>query len=369
MSAPTTTPELLDLVYQSGLTNETQLRAYVGGLTETQSLPSGPSRFAGELVRDGFLTVFQAGELVQGKWKGFSLGRYLMLEKIGLGRSCAFYLCEDTQVQRVAAIKLLAPALAEVPDSLGRLYREARAMAACSHPNVVCAYHVDEAEGLHYLAMEYIDGANLLGLVRRGPLDPVRAAHYVSQAAAGLQHVHEQGLVHRNVKPGKLLLDRSGTVKLGGMSIVLFTGDAQHSEESLRGTPNYIAPEQAANSSGMNHRADIYSLGCTAYHLLTGRVPFPEGTAAEKIAWQRTREPQPIRELRPEVPEEMARVVERMMNKTPDARYQSAAEVAAALAPWCRTPIPPPATEELPDHCPRVREAIARSSAARPGTP
>src|SRR6266545_3857856 len=179
MAAPTTAAELLDLVYQSGLTDEARLRTSVGNLAETQSLPPDPSRFAAALVRDGFLSTFQAGELVQGRWKGFSLGQYVLLEKLGVGRSCAFYLCEDTQLKRVAAIKLLPSALAEVPDSLGRLYREARALAACAHPNVVCAYHVEETEGLHFLAMEYIDGTNLLALVRRGPLDPIRVAHYI----------------------------------------------------------------------------------------------------------------------------------------------------------------------------------------------
>jgi eukaryotic-like serine/threonine-protein kinase len=362
MPAPTTTAELLALVSQSGLTDESRLRALVDQLTESAPLPADPRVFATELIRYGFTTYFQTEQLLQGRWKRFRLGSYIVLERLGTDTMGTFFLCEDTRMQRVVAIKTLPILMAENPHDLNRFYREARAMAACNHPNVVCDHDISQVENLHFIAMEYVDGASLYDLVRRGPLDPVRVAHYMAQAAHGLQHIHEKGLVHRNVKPRAIFLDRRGRIKVGGMNIVLFRHDDQYADAAIRGTPNYIAPEQALDSSRVDHRADIYSLGGTFYHLLTGKPPFTGASAEQKINWHQTREPSPIRALRPEVPEEMARVVERMMAKSPTSRYQSAVEVAEALAPWSRTAIPPPAAEELPTHCPRAQEAILRAS-------
>jgi serine/threonine protein kinase len=364
MAAPSTIDELLELVHQSGLADESRIGSYVAGLTATQSLPPDPGRFASVLVHDGLLTRFQAEQLLLGKWKGFNLGLYEILERIGVGQSAAFYLGEHTSLQRVVALKVLPPASAELPGNLAKFYREARATAACNHPHVVQLYEVSQDGNLHFLALEYIDGPSLYELVRRGPLDPVRAAHYLAQAAAALRHLHELGLVHRNVKPQKLLLGRGGRVKLCGLGVALVRQEARQVDQAVCGTPNYIAPEQALDSAGVDGRADVYSLGCTAYHLLTGRPPFQEGSAAQKMLWHQTREPEAVRSLRPGLPEGQARVVERKMQKAPHARNPSAAEVEAALAPWCATPIPSPPAEELPSHCPRVREAIERSPRA-----
>ncbi len=356
MPAPTTTAELLELVFQSGLADEARLRAYVGSFAE-----ANPRDLANALIAAGFLTYFQANQLLLGRWRQFNIGQYRVLEQLGTDTTGTFFLCECTRMQRVVAVKVLPTALGRISSGLERFYREARAMAACNHPNIVCAYDVAYADDLHFVTMEYVDGASLYHIVRRRPLDPIRVAHYITQTADALQHMHEQGLVHRNVKPTKIIVDRSGRIKLGGMNIVLF----RHGplvDAAIRGTPNYIAPEQAINSSGVDHRADIYSLGCTAYHLLTGQPPFTGGTRAQKLLWHQTLEPNPIRSLRPDVPVELALVIERMMSKDPAARHQSAAEVIAALEPWCRTPVDRPSSEELPDHCPRVCDALARFS-------
>jgi serine/threonine protein kinase len=359
MAAPTTTAELLELVAKSGLTDSTRLRALVEHLTESDSLPADPRDFATELIRYGLVTCFHAEQLLLGRWKRFCLGMYTVLERFGTDTTGTFFLGEHTRMQRVVTIKTLPITTAENPHGLHRFYAEARAMATCQHPNVACAYDINNEDGLHFIVMEYVDGARLYDIVRRGPLDPVRVANYIAQAAHGLHHIHEQGLVHRNVKPHVLLLDRRGMIKVGGMNIVLFRHDLS-TNDKIRGTPNYIAPEQARDSVRVDCRADVYSLGCTAYHLLTGRPPFTGASAAQKMLWHQTREPEPIRSLRPEVPEELARVVERMMAKRAESRYPSAADAAEALEPWCRAPIPPPPAEELPQHCPRVREAIER---------
>jgi eukaryotic-like serine/threonine-protein kinase len=365
MSAPTTTAELLELVFKSGVADEARLRAYVANLTATGALPDDPTPFAEALVRDGFLTPFLAEKLLQGKRKGLTIGPYAVLEQLAIGAMGTFFLCEHTRVPRVVAIKVMLPARAEDPSGLEHFLREARVLSACDHPNIVRTSDIDQHDNVHFLVTEYIDGTNLNEiLTRSGPLDPVRTAHYTSQAAVGLQYLHDLGLVHRNIKPGKLKLDRRGVIKVWDLATALFVHEARKIDEGIRGTIDYISPEQSVDSAGVDLRADIYSLGCTAYHLLTGQVPFPVGSTAQKLIWHRIRAPQPIRALRPEVPEEMARVVERMMGKDPKSRYQSAAEVVAALAPWCDTPIPPPPPEEMPNHCPRTREAIERSARA-----
>ena len=364
MPAPTTTAELLELVAKSGLTDEPRLRGMVEHLTESGPLPVDPRALATELVRHGVTTGFQVEKLLRGEWQGFDIGQYRVLESIGANTTGALYLCECARLHRLVAVEVVPSWLAAIPNHLDRFFRQARAMASCSHENVVRAYEVAQDGNTHFIVMEYVDGARLYDIVRRGPLDPVRVAHYVAQAADGLQHVHDRGLVHRNVKPTNVLLDRRGRIKVGGMNIVLLPYVT--TDDAIRGTPNYIAPEQVTDSTRVDRRADVYSLGCTAYHLLTGRPPFTGGSAAEKLSWHQTRTPEPLRSLRPEVPEELGRVVERMMSKAPEARYQSTAEVAAALEPWCLTPVPPPPTQELPDHCPRVRAAIERTSRPQP---
>src|SRR5262249_44283524 len=161
---------------------------------------------------------------------------------------------------------------------------EARAVAALDHPNIVRAYDIDQDENLHFLVMEYVDGANLQDLVKKsGPLDPVRAAHYIYASAIGLHHAHGMGLIHRDIKPGNILVDRSGVVKILDMGLARFFHDEEDMltkkyDENILGTADYLAPEQAVDSHSVDIRADIYSLGATFYFLLSGQPPFPEGS-------------------------------------------------------------------------------------------
>src|SRR5262249_26689149 len=186
-------------------------------------------------------------------------------------------------MRRRAAVKVLPAAKAADPAALERFYREARAVAALDHPNIVRAYDIDQEDNLHFLVMEYVDGSSLQEIVRRGgPLDPARSAHYVQQAALGLQHAYEvASLVHRDIKPGNLIVDRSGTVKILDMGLARFFNDEEDLltkkyDENVLGTADYLAPEQALDSHGVDIRADIYSLGGTFYFCLTGRTPFSE---------------------------------------------------------------------------------------------
>ncbi len=224
-----------------------------------------------------------------------------------------------------------------------------------------------------------MDGCNLHDFVRKnGTLTPARAAHYIRQAALGLEHAHEAGLVHRDIKPGNLLLDRQGTVKLLDMGLARFfhedTGAFVKEFEAgyIIGTADYVAPEQIVDSR-VDVRADIYSLGGTLYYLLVGKSPFQDGTTPQKMIWHQVRQPKSLRVLRPDVPDGLVEVVEKMLAKEPARRHQTPAEVAAALDEFTRLPVLPPAEEEMPPSalvgCGKPLSQFSQSTAMRtPGT-
>ncbi|MBY0526777.1 MAG: protein kinase [Gemmataceae bacterium] len=354
MAAPASADEFLDLVKKSGVVDEKRLDAYAQQLRASGGFPDEPGKFAGLMVRDGLLTHFQAEQFLLGKWRRFTIGKYKVLERLGSGGMGSVYLCEHKFMRRRVAVKVLPAAKAEDPASLERFYREARAAAALDHPNIVRAYDIDQDENLHFLVMEYVDGASLQEIIKKtGPMHVLRACHYVRQAAIGMQHAHEAGLVHRDIKPGNLLVDRTGTMKVLDMGLARFFHDEEDIltkkyDESVLGTADYLAPEQALDSHGVDIRADIYSLGATFYFCLTGQPPFNEGTVAQKLIWHQTRQPKPIRTIRPEVPEQVAVVIAKMMEKDKLKRYQTPAQVAEALAPLTTRPIPPPPEAEMP---------------------
>jgi serine/threonine protein kinase len=354
MASPTSSEEYLDLVRKSGVVEEKRLNAHVDKLRAAGQLPAEPAKLAGVLVRDGILTHFQAEQIALGKWRRFTIGKYKVLERLGSGGMGSVYLCEHKLMRRRVAVKVLPTAKANDPSALERFYREARAVAALDHANIVHAYDIDQDENLHFLVMEYVDGASLQEIIKKtGPMSPLRAAHYIHQAAQGLEHAHAAGLVHRDIKPGNILVDRQGTVKVLDMGLARFFNDEEDIltkkyDENVLGTADYLAPEQALDSHGVDIRADIYSLGATFYYVLTGRTPFNEGTVAQKLIWHQTRQPKPIRTLRPEVPEGLAAIIDKMMSKEPGQRYQTPAALAEALAPWTQSPIEPPPEIEMP---------------------
>jgi serine/threonine protein kinase len=370
------TSDFLAVVHRSGLVDEEQLRAYLHARQAGPGLAASPRHLARDLVRAGLLTYFQAGQLLAGKSRGFVIsGKYKVLELLGTGGMGTVYLCLHISLRRPVAIKLLP-----VDRGLGqsyqeRFYREARAVAALDHLNIVHAYDVDRDERYHFLVMEYVDGSSLREIVkRRGPMDPARAAHYIRQAALGLQHAHETaGLVHRDIKPGNILVDRGGTVKVLDLGLARFFYDhedflSQKYDETVLGTPDYLAPEQSLDGK-VDIRADIYSLGATFYFCLTGQTLFGKAPVAQKLIWQQTRQPRPIRSQQAAVPEELADLIEkRMLAKAPAQRFQQPAEIALALAPWTRTPIPPPLEEEMPRLCPAARRPCATPSSRSPVT-
>jgi serine/threonine protein kinase len=374
------TPSLdafVDLLGRSGVVEPARLTAYLDKLRAADALPSDPARLASLMIRDALLTSFQAQQLLAGKWRGFFIGKYKVLEKIGSGGMGTVYLAEHKFMKRRVAIKVLPKARALEPSSLERFYREAKAIAALDHPNIVRAYDVDvdrlaDGTDLHFLVMEYVDGISFQDWVKaRGPLDPPRAAHYIYQAAQGLHHAHTIGLVHRDIKPGNLLVDRHGIVKILDMGLARFFHDEEDLltkkyDENVLGTADYLAPEQAIDSHTVDIRADIYSLGGTFYFMLTGRSPFGEGTVAQKLIWHQTRRPKPILELRPDVPADIVAVVEKMMEKSPADRYQTPLEVAEALSAYAFCDRAAPPETDLPELSPAARGVA--SEVGEPGT-
>ncbi len=355
MAGPSTRDEFLELVRKSRVVDEQRLDTYLEAKRAAAALPEEVGKIAGLLVRDGILTHFQAEQIAQGKYRRFTIGKYKVLERIGSGGMGSVYLCEHTLMRRRVAIKVLPTSRAAETSAVERFYREARAVAALDHPNIVRAYDIDQDDKLHFIVMEYIDGASLQEIVKRhGPLDIHRAAHYMAQAADALQHAHEFAqLIHRDIKPGNILVDRSGAVKVLDMGLARFFNDDESSiterfDENVLGTADYLAPEQALDSHNVDIRADIYSLGATFYFCLTGATPFEGGTVAQKLIWHQTRQPKSVRALRPEVPEELAAVVDKMMLKEPQLRFQMPADIVVALAPWTSEPIAPPPEHEMP---------------------
>jgi serine/threonine protein kinase len=365
MAAPATTDELLDLLRKSGLIEPERIDSFVARASADPAA-STPRHWAGLLVASGLLTRFQAEQILLGKWRGFTVGRYKVLERLGSGGAGTVYLCEHIKVRRKVAVKVLPTIRASNPAAVGRFHREARAAGVLNHPNLVKCHDIDQDGELHYLVMEYVDGSNLHEIVARsGPLEPVRAAQYIRQAALGLQHAHEAGLVHRDIKPANILVDRTGTVRILDLGLARFYHDdndlltLKYDENNVLGTADYVAPEQALNSHGVDIRADIYSMGCTFYYLLSGRPPFPGGKAAQKLIWHQVKPPTPIREVRAEVPEDLAAVLAKMLAKDPRDRYQTPAELAAALDHWAAVPVPPPRDDEMPQLCPAAARSVS----------
>jgi serine/threonine protein kinase len=361
MAAPTSSEELVELVRKSGVVEDERLQSFLKALQESGTTITQPIPLAQRMIRDGLITTFQAKQLLSGKWRRFKIsGKYKLLELLGAGGMGAVYLCEHIHMKRLVALKVLPADKLKDPSAVERFYREGRASAALDHPNIVRAHDIDQDENLHFLVMEYVDGSSLQDVVARtGPMDVTRAAHYVRQAAEGLHHASECGLVHRDIKPGNLLLDRTGTVKILDMGLARFFGAVKDSvtekydERCILGTADYLAPEQAMQSN-VDVRADIYSLGATFYFLLTGRAPFEEGSVNQKLIWHQLKQPQPITEFRQDVPAELIAVIDKMMAKAPDQRYQTPLEIVEALEPWTMAPIDPPPEAEMPRLSPAI---------------
>jgi serine/threonine protein kinase len=342
MPAPTTIDDFLALARRSKQLDNSGLDAYLAQ-PRPKPLPTEPRKLAQVLIRDGQMTVFQAEQFLQGKHKGFNLGGYRILERLGQGGSGTVYLAEHDVIKRRVAIKVLPAALAEDAEQLERFRLEARAAAVLDHPNVAHVFDFRQEGQLHFIVMEYIDGPDLqVMLGRRGALSIGLACEYIRQAAEGLRHAHEAGLIHRDIKPANLMVDPTGTVKVLDLGLARYEREGVDSlterfnSKMVLGTADYLAPEQALNLHNVDPRTDIYALGATLYALLAGRPPFHEATIGQKLMWHQMKEPDPVTKHRPEVPPELEALVMRMLAKQPAARPATAAEIIELLTPWAK---------------------------------
>ncbi len=338
-----TSERLIRLIEKSKLVDSAKAERLVKKIKEKHDgeLPDEPKRVARYFEKQGLITKWHSDKLLAGKYKGFFLGKYKLLGHIGTGGMSSVYLAEHVRLQDRRAIKVLPKARVKDASYLARFQLEAKAIASLNHPNIVLAYDIDNDGDVHYIVMEYVDGLDLQLLVKRdGAIDPSTAADLIAQGARGLAHAHERGVIHRDVKPANLLIDSNGVVRLLDMGLALVSGGDEESltvanNENVLGTADYLAPEQALNSHTVDHRADIYGLGCTLYFLLTGKPPFSDGTLAQRIAKHQTEMPTSIRQLRPDVPGELEGICVKMIQKEAAYRYQTATEVALVLEKFC----------------------------------
>ncbi len=309
---------------------------------------------ARELIRRDWLTPYQANQLLLGKGENLVLGPYRLLERLGTGAMGEVFKARHLRMNRLVALKIIHKDLLDSDKTLERFAREARAAAQLTHPNIVVVHDADQVGDVHFLAMEYIDGPDLARLVRRnGPMPVGLACELARQAALALQHAFEHGVIHRDVKPGNLMVVRAGprepwVVRILDFGLARFESDSECRGRLTQlghivGTVDYIAPEQAENARTADTRSDIYSLGCSLFYLLTGHPPFPGDDLVEKVTARLREEAPPIRAVRGDVPAGLERVLMRMLARDPARRYQTPAEVVAALTPFARQRKRPPA--------------------------
>ena len=333
MPAPTTTESLLEIVRKSGLIKKLILDTHL----QTTAPSANPERSMAALIEAGLLTPFQSRFLLQGKHKGLVLGPYKVLRPIAKGGMGLVYLAEHLELRRRVAIKVC---ITERIDKgvVERFQREARALAAVDHPNIVRVHDSGRDGNTHYLIMEYVEGKSLEHVLRVNGRIPMRqAVGYALQAARGLEHAHERGLIHRDIKPANLILDKEGTIKILDMGLARFFCDVEDDltarlGNNVMGSPDYISPEQAVNQ--LDIRSDIYSLGATLHALISGEPPFPGKSAEQKLLAHQVRNATPLNKSDPNVPQGLASAVLRMLAKKPSDRFQTPREVIKALSPY-----------------------------------
>ena len=341
MAAERTTVPFIESLRASGLLTDDQL-AELARCPEARD--PAPTPLARVIFQRGWLTRFQLNMIAAGSAKGLTVGPYVVLDRIGEGGMGMIYKARHQHMQRIVALKVIRKEKLASPDAVSRFYREVQMAGTLHHPNIVLAYDAGQAGNTHYFAMEYIDGVDLSHLVKeKGPLPVAQACDYIRQIAVALQHAHEKGLVHRDVKPSNMLLSRGpkgDVVKLLDMGLARSQsgGDTGLTKiGAVIGTPDYLAPEQAMNSKAADIRADLYSLGCSLFYLLSGRPPFTANELTEVLLKHQMEKPTPLAQLGVDVPKKVQAILDRLMAKQPDQRYQTPAELIEDLEPFSGT--------------------------------
>jgi formylglycine-generating enzyme required for sulfatase activity len=363
---PTAADALLDRIRRSGLLPADRLADL--DRWAARAAPTA-AQLAQTVTARGLLTRYQVRELAAGRAAGLVLGPYHLLDLLGEGGMGQVFRARHTRLDREVAVKLIRPERLTKPAVVDRFHHEIRAAARLHHPNVVLAFDADAAGGRHYYTMEFVPGSDLGKVVgERGPLPVAEACDYVRQAADGLQHAADLGLVHRDVKPANLLVTPAGRVKVLDLGLAVVAADPGGEEFAgkLVGTPEFMAPEQARDPMAVDTRADVYALGCTLFYLLTGQPPYGGDTPTEKVVRHLTSPVPSARDLRPEVPAELDEIVRWMLNKSPDDRPPTPAVVATALAGFAAGHVPAPPAPAGPGPAFRLTDDDTPAPTRRP---
>jgi serine/threonine protein kinase len=344
----TTTKEFVAQLENSGIVPAAELDPY-------RTLSCDPQDLAQQLVSRQHLTDFQAKELLRGRAGSLVLGNYILLDKIGAGGMGQVFKARHRRMDRIVAIKLLPERMMQDRAWISRFEREVHAAAKLSHPNIVAAYDADEFDGIHFLAMEYVDGKDLSTLIReRGPLPYLKAIKAILQVAKGLEFAHSKGVIHRDIKPANLLLDTKGAIRILDMGLARIDSHAESLRQddltgsgAMMGTVSYMAPEQAIDAKHADARADIYSLGCTLHFLLLAKAPYDGDSLMATLLAHREQGIPSLSTAKPDIPSQLDIAFRRMVAKRAEDRYQTMSEVVAELKQFLASPNAPSQIREL----------------------
>jgi len=318
-------------VSDKGSLNGTMLNGHV--------VDRGPLQY-GDNIQIGNTNLYFVSDEEAQLWAGLidrDLGGYKITRRLGRGGRATVYLAEQQSMQREVALKVLSEEYAEDENYVKRFVEEAQGAGRLQHPCVVQVFDVGSDEGHHFYSMEYFElGCVQDYLCQRGSLTVLEGLRMMSDVARGLEYAHSQKIVHRDIKPENLLLDQNGNIRIGDLGHAINADETKMAEGSIVGTPHYMSPEQASGQA-VDHRSDLYALGCTAYKALSGRYPFEGQTHDEIITRQMTQMAKALHELKPEVPLNLCRIIQRLMAKKPEDRYQTATELLQDLTPLLLT--------------------------------
>jgi len=343
--------DLLSVIRSSGVIGDRQL-AEIRSKVLQGDYPLDSVELAERLVQDNVLTSFQARRILSNRPQGLVVGRYIILDRIGSGSMGRVYKAHHAMMDRVVALKIIAPEIASNERVVARFQREMKLVGRLDHPNVVRAFDADQIHKVLYIVMEYVHGHSLGELLKKRPISPTEMIDYAAQSALGLAHAHDQGIVHRDIKPSNILLTDDRRIKILdlGLGVLMAADEASTfatADGIAVGTVDYMSPEQACGRE-VDGRSDLYGLGCSMYHLMTGKLPFPGSTPIERLGKRISGRHVPITEYLPNLPSSFVRVIDKLLAHKPHERFATAAEAAEALQSLIRPRSRPGASVAAP---------------------
>lgn len=327
--------DLIPVLRSSGILGDRQF-AEIRDKVLRGSYPLDSISLAERLVEDEVLTVYQVRRFLKNKPHGLLVGRYIILDRIGSGSMGRVYKAHHQMMDRIVALKIIAPELASNEKVVARFQREMKLVGRLDHPNVVRAFDADQMNSVLYIVMEYVPGQSLgERLLKQGPIPAAEMFDYAAQAALGLAHAHEQGMVHRDIKPSNMLLTADRKIKILDLGLgVLMEADNNATFATADGiavgTVDYMSPEQALGRE-VDGRSDLFSLGCSMFHLMTGKLAYPGESPIDRLGRRISARPTPITDLIPDFPSAAARVLDKLTATKPHDRFASAREAVEAL--------------------------------------